>query len=619
MNNYLGVYSKKRAIGPELDSRIRRLARETFFDWLEPTISSEYSYTQRCALYLFSNHGEELDSVRQEILSDNKPNKVTLAYTGTAFSGLEYLLAHPESLNKKRVARLNGVFSLCLLDKENDSFRAYNNHMRLENIFFAENNDYIFIGTRALLLHMLVSNSKRPEIDESQICSFLYKGYFPSKGTPFLGVTETPIYSELTVENGKINISSIDDCKESFFTIDPDEAYYDMLTQTLLNATKIFKGKNSSVELGLTGGRDSRMIFLSLLKNGFDIKLKTSGYADSPDVIVSKQIAEMYGIEHITMEPKKSNKGVIDVDLLGSVQKTIFAADGMIYGWESCAENYGQKYQHSKLSMHGLGGEILRGGYARSIKEYKPDKIQATVNKLFRPLSNYFIPGADSLYQTTFNDLLGGYDPGSLEAMEYMYVNERMGKWASTSMRCRSINHEIGMPLCDEQLVKKALMLKSMPKVKEKVIYEVIRRLDDRLLDVPFAQVRWAFESDGPIDGDVDGWKRRTPVMPTSQRSAFNWKKTCFKDMRKVMAAVIFDRRSTKIFSILDKNKIHNLFYKNEFDKDNGALNVFAWRIYTACVLLEGSWYTNHSGKGGGYLFNSHARKSAHISIPSES
>lgn len=182
-------------------------------------------------------------------------------------------------------------------------------------------------------------------------------------------------------------------------------------------------------------------------------------------------------------------------------------------------------------------------------------------------------------------------------------------------MRCRAINRLYLMPLCDEQLIKKVMKIKVEDKIDDRLIFEIIRRLDDRFLTIPLAENRWTFEKKGPYNGDVEGYRLRTPVVAQTKRAGFSWRKSALTDMKENMASVIFDPKCNIIFDYLKRDKIEEMFSENN-DKYVNPCNSFIWNIYTVAVLLEGSWYKNHTGKAGGFDGNLMAQEKARIILP---
>lgn len=613
MNCYIALISKKGAINIEMENKVKRVIRQTLFDYTEPLESVEYSYSRKSALFLFSIRGEKMRS--DEDFNNPIYNRYAFSSTGYPIKNKVELLDN-NGCDKKCVSELGGVFSICVLDKKNDEIRAYNNHMRLENIFMAENDDYYFVGTRALALHMLSSSNTVPELDKSLLISFLHRGYFPCEGTPFKGVSDVPIYSEIKVNLDGMSISPIEDLSDKYFSRSIDSSVCDEMTDELLRATEMIKENCKKAKIGLTGGKDSRMMVLAMTKAGIDLDAETGGYDDSPDVIVARRIADILKINHSTYHAKEQD-GIIEIDLLERAQKMAFASDCMMYAFEGCGSSYGSKYSEDFSMFNGLGGEILRGGYAKRLKKFTKKEVNGKIERLYHTVPHMFLPDIDAEYRRKIDICLNGFSKDEPESMDWLYINEHMGKWASVTMRCWGMKRQFFMPLCDQRLIKKALTIKTMDKLDDRMIFEIIKRLDSRFTNIPLADARWAFEKDGPSELYKEGYDLREPVTAKTKLGAFNWRDQSLTDMRENMKSVIFDSRCSEIFDILDKKQVEKLFSKdNEEFLDNRFNKIFAWYIYSAAVMLEGSWYKSHKGAGSGFSGNDMAREIAKISVP---
>lgn len=616
MNVYLTMIAKSgngtvKEIMPNVEDKINLLIRESLFDYVEPVSSVQYSNSGKVAMFLFSIRGEKL-------LDENCGQvfrKYAISNTGYPMSNQVDLL-ESNGCDKDCVSKLNGVFSLCVMDKYADEVRAYNNHMRLENIYYAENDEFYFLSTRALLLSLLINDEETPKLDMSGLTAFLHRGYYSCEGTAFEGVTEVPIYSEIKVNPEGMVISSIEELSEQYFSQSLTEEIYDDFTNELLEATKRIKNLYSKAKIGLTGGKDSRMMILAMNKIGAEFSSETDGYDDSPDVIVAKQIADMLGIEHTVYNNAEVDSGIIEQDILGRTQKVLFASDCSVYGFEVCAST-GMPYATDYALFNGLGGEILRGGYAKRLHLFTEKEVSGRVKRLYNTMPSFFNPEVEGDYEKRYLECFNNIPTNIPESMDWIYVQEHMGKWASSTMRCWGMGRLHLTPLCDEQLIKKAMKIKTLDKVDDRLIFEIIRRLDDRFTTLPLAEARWTFEKEGPLPGDEEGYYLRTPVVATTKRGGFEWRRQTLTDMRKNMADVIFDSRCDKLFDYLNKSEVEKLFSKHneEFLKNNYS-PIFAWNIYSAAVLLEGSWLKNHNGVAAGFVGNNFAKEKARIIIP---
>ena len=616
MNVYFGIIAKKeygkiKDIEPVIEEKLHYLIRKSFFDYTSPLESIEYSDSGKSALFLFSLRNEKLKN-QGELY-----RRYAITSTGYPFSDYDVLLEQ-SGCDKECVSKLNGVFSICVLDKMNDEIRAYNNHMRLENIYYAEDKYFYYVSTRALLINAIINGENNLNLNKTSVTAFLHRGYVSCEGTIFDGITETPIYSEITINPKGVSITPIEELADKYFTEDLTEKKYDEFTQELIEATKRIQKLYKNARIGLTGGKDSRMMVLAMNAIGADFTAETGGYDDSPDVIVAKKIAELLHIDHQVYNNEIENDGVIEEDILGRTQKMLFASDGALYGFEGCACT-GSPYTDDFALFNGLGGEILRGGYAKRLHLFTEKEVEGRVARIYKTMPEFFLPEVEKEYERKYLRGFYGFSTSKPESMDWIYVQEHMGKWASATMRCWRTKRLYLTPLCDEQLIKKTMMIKTMDKVDDRLIFEIIKRLDNRFAEVPLAESRWTFEKDGPYMGDTEGYRIRTPVVAETKRGGFSWRRQTLTDMRENMANVIFDSSCSEIFNYLNRNEVEKLFSK---DNTNYAQNpyseIFAWNIYSTAVLIEGSWMREHTGIAGGFYHNDAARQKAKIDIPNK-
>ena len=108
MNVFLGIitktgYGKIKDIEPLLEQKVSYLIRKTFFDYIEPTESVEYSDSGKSALFLMSLRNESLQN-KGEIFK-----RYAITNTGYPYDEYEKLLEN-NGCDKKCVSSLNGVF-----------------------------------------------------------------------------------------------------------------------------------------------------------------------------------------------------------------------------------------------------------------------------------------------------------------------------------------------------------------------------------------------------------------------------------------------------------------------------------------------------------------------------
>lgn len=526
--------------------------------------------------------------------------------------GLEY---ERTNIDKQTVSRCYGMFNLATIDKANNVIKAYNNHARIHNVYYMENDEYILVSNRILILQQLCFKSKKPVIDYNNLSGMLHRGYVPYNETIFKGVKILDPYSEILVKENHIQISPIEEI--DYFSEEISECIVDELTQSLIDMMKTIKNNQRfSTKIELTGGKDSRLIVSAASYVGMDFYAETYGYESGAEAIVARQIAKKLNIEHNIKSNELYEKTFIEKDVLGRTQKTLFYSDGGVYGFEDWEDiNLQSSIKKREIILRGWAGEIWRGGYAKRLRCVTEKEVQGKMQRLCFPMEDFFLPDVEKHYTECVNSILRNIPQDTPEVMDWYYLYERMGKWQAPFFQLLSYREKYSIPLGDERIIKKLLSIRSIDKIDEKLMYNVLQRLNPDLAKMPLANARWNFEKNGPVDGREEEYNSRTPIQGSSAGN-FDWRRQTLTDMKKQFASVIFDKNNDFLFEIVNKSKVEQLIlgdnsqYLGQFFPP-----IFVWNLYTASVLLEGSWYRNHTGKGKGYFFNSQARKKAKIYV----
>src|SRR5699024_9377333 len=88
--------------------------------------------------------------------------------------------------------------------------------------------------------------------------------------------------------------------------------------------------KTSSINIGVTGGKDSRLALLGLLEAGYDVKTNTRGFSDNPDVIVAEKLTQKLNLTHKINEPKILDSKGMNVNLEMKALQAMIATSGQV-------------------------------------------------------------------------------------------------------------------------------------------------------------------------------------------------------------------------------------------------------------------------------------------------
>ncbi|MFD1451538.1 hypothetical protein [Oceanobacillus sojae] len=491
---------------------------------------------------------------------------------------------------EKYISNTGGIFTISWL--HNNTFTTWTDITRIEPIYYCETPNRIVVGTKALLVHLIAYGLETPNYDVSSFISFLNNGFFCDDNTPFMGVKALYRNSKMSIRDNHINISQIDDFDNIIYTQDPTNQFYDEISELFLDSFTYFKKHNSTFKLGLTGGKDSRLVIAAMNKLGLDVETVTNGFEDTPDVVIGKRIAEQLNIKHEIKTPPGS-KSSINIDLYDRAVNTIKNCEGMLFAYENIS-GLTPEFNDQRISIGGQGGGLYKGGYAKLANITSRDQLLDFFLSSFAKYNDLISVDDYQKYTQFFNDFIDKH-PKHLtysDILNSFYLTYRSGRWSASSRSGYTMGFYSYPPLFESRLAKKAQLLKTHYGSNEHLIYNILLRINPDLVNIPFAEDRWSFEKDHPYSKyDIENWISRKPLYATSVKSGFNWRKNILKNLNEEFYEIIFADENSPIFDIVNKNKVKELF-----NKKGGSLAVydtFLWSLYTSSIMLSNKWFSN--------------------------
>src|SRR5262249_4169820 len=137
-------------------------------------------------------------------------------YYDSAFSSdrdLVEALAHAPDPDRI-IAKLGGVFVLCLCDGESDRVRVWNTLAGSPNVLYRETSQLIAIATRGLWVSLVTEQSATPTYDPQAFGPFILNEYYPTEATPYRGVKRMGVHTALAASATGVRERSIDDIYE---------------------------------------------------------------------------------------------------------------------------------------------------------------------------------------------------------------------------------------------------------------------------------------------------------------------------------------------------------------------------------------------------------------------
>jgi hypothetical protein len=346
------------------------------------------------------------------------------------------------------------------------------------------------------------------------------------------------------------------------------------------------------VELGLTGGKDSRLLAAALAAAEVPFVTQTFGHDGHPDVVVGRQVAQLLGVPHRHQRPQPSS-GEDEVPLVGAdplrrAVDAVLLAEGMVSSYENLGSADGAF--SPRATMSGTGGGLLRGGYAHMAKDHSPQGAYRYLARGFVRHAELLSPDAQARLRGLLAPWLEAARRDPLGTLDRFYRDHRVGRWLSAGRSAYKVKRFLVQPLMDAEVVRLGASSAVEDRVSELLLYRILKHLEPRLAVLPFADHRWRFEEEGPHPV-LGGWRLRDPVTApevaaTQVPPRFNWRVHYGAEVQEVFREVVLDpARDADLFTFLDRAGVERLL-----THEPPRLQHLSWHLFTIATLLSRVW-----------------------------
>lgn len=569
---YLGLAGKRQDIRPAVLDRVREVVETAFPVPAEAIRGSEW-HGRGVSLFGWTN---EPDDSRQPPL---------LAVGDGRVLGVNGHLADPADAARLPDDSVGGCFSAWIArDGELTASTAIN---RVCPVFYGETDELHIVGSRALLVHLLIQlaaqRGDRIDYDVLALQTMIRQGFFLSDETPYRGVTALRPSSRLDIRGGSRTVTE---------TPLPEAAAppaggrqkrqaIGELADALLATVEPLKHAGEPVNLALTGGRDTRILAALLHAARVPFRVTTNGLDTHPDVILARQIAAKLEVEHTVIAPAQTAQkdAVLVEHPLARAYETLRTCEGMTSAYESIVSYLPYS---AKPTMSGQSGETLRAGSLNLLQTDLGDKallkrITTTFckdDKLFTAQANEHARELARPWQARKN---------RLEALDHIYIWYKVGRWQASARAGSLRRGDPVRPFLDNRVVRAALALDQGWRLSEEVIYRLILRFAPELRDVPIEGKPWRF-----AEGMSKRWPWEhvpPPSMPTTRTGGgWNWRTSPGEDLTAILREQVLGTLDA-LEPIVDPDAVRALFADPVVRKP-----ATAWHLYTVSTLLTGAY-----------------------------
>lgn len=499
------------------------------------------------------------------------------------------------------VAGLSGVFNLFFYDETRMRFWAWNTVSCMPPLFWAENDEVIAVSNRQDLL-LLSMNEERPNYRPAALVSFIGSDHFTFGDTGPLGLHTLDPGQCISIEAGRLRVTNYTDDWATYGEgRNPlSEQALDELAHALIEAARASAGLTPFAFVGLSGGKDSRVVASALCAAGIETVGHTRGWEDHPDVLVAERLAGALDIP--------INKRVYRVD--ESLKRHRYDVNQYFARCISGQDGHGLSRPTQPIEVvlnqdvvpivervatySGIGGEILRGGYALPEMNWLPRNAELTRNTIAEVFKHRLVANpetcradalqalwqeVDAFFDTYFNPEI----PAAILERLYLYTLFRTRFAPSCGPDVTAILADVGFIRCGMKLTTDV-------RASEIIQYELVKRLAPPAAALPTARYRWTFENSGPVPGHEEGWEDREaiPLVWGSRTANYPYYFAGTDFNTAMRAAILKPENCERLSTVLDIGALRDVMDGSQRFKERTSQ--FMWNVLAAGRLLDGAW-----------------------------
>lgn len=485
---------------------------------------------------------------------------------------------------------IGGCFAIARANE--DCVEAVTDSTRSVNIFSGESRRLRVLGTRALLVHLMLESDRLDADDPDPVYNGLalrqmaMQGHFFGGTTPYIGVCAEPAATAIRLDRWYLRRTEAPARATAAALSHGDRAdLVEDVANRLVDSFAPFAG--SEVGIRLSGGRDSRLIAAAAVHHDIRLDSATSGVPDHADVVLAAQIASTLGIPHRIIPPAgvRDEGSIRAEDPTARIVRNLDVHDAMTSAWDDI-DDYGPMRAISGIS--GVGGEVLRGGLILPDVDQLTPEIATSRLRTTMSGGPFFSKSLDDAAKAFAAPLLELAATDPYRAIDDYYYIHRNGRWVAarrSSARFRTLSFD---PLLDSRLIRAVRGVPARYRWDERLVFDVVARLAPRLRDLPMEGRRWRFERHAPVPDSIDlarTWNARKAISSPDSVAKFDWKRLGHPVAREAVLEVIMDGVGA-LDGLVDRAKLETYLSHTPF-----PYPTVVWHLATCVVMLSNDWH----------------------------
>src|SRR5690606_850540 len=237
--------------------------------------------------------------------------------------------------------------------------------MPASQLYFGETDDIRVVASRAAFVSALCGNVRLKMDNVLAFHSMVRAGFLTGVDTPYKNVRLLPLNSSVIMGDGFCELSGpehpVGVTGEAFDV----ERGATTVAEALVESLALMRDRDAPLRLTLSGGRDSRLMAAALHAAGVPFEAVTIGCPGDTDVELAKVVAEKLRVP-IRVQPRADSvEGQMFVEHpVNRARRVVDLAEATTSAWDDLHPPTGWV---GRVSISGIGGEVLRGGYSYSM------------------------------------------------------------------------------------------------------------------------------------------------------------------------------------------------------------------------------------------------------------
>jgi asparagine synthase (glutamine-hydrolysing) len=537
---------------------MRRLSIQDVEKGNQPFFSQDQKIIVMCNGEIYN-----FKSLREDLIRDG--------YSFSTHCDIEIIPHLYEEYGIGFIEKLNGIFSIALLDRSKNIFYLIRDRLGVKPLYYGVTNNELVYASE--LKSILAVSSSTPEIDYQSLSAFLDLMYIPTPNTPFTNIHKLESGSYLAWTNKSYSVHRYWDLLPDEQKKISEQEYLDKIDNILTDSIDMELISDVPIGSFLSGGIDSSIVTklssqLSLEEfSVFHMRWKEIAGKMDESIFAEKVIENT--------DVKKYVRDVDQIDVINLLPKLIYHLDEPFADAAFIPTYYLANIasEHVKVILSGAGGDELFGGYPH-YKEYPYWKsfIRSALNKKAPAFSYYDLwqSGHDKIWKKLFpwytpavfkglydNDFRKGKSSDKLNEImlkdiqhylqdDILFLTDKMTMAAS--LECR-------VPLLDHRLVELSQTIPSDIKIQNADHKYLFKKYGEQYLDKSVLQ--------RPKEGfgfPIEIW---------------------INSYKEIVFHPLLENGCLVKYGLIDVHALRNMFFvKTEYTRS------FAW-IYWKLIILE--------------------------------